>query len=132
MNLIADTNLLVRMIVGDDQHQAEAALHLLERAQIVILPTAALCELCWVLGRTYKLTAAQLEAAIRDLVFAANAVVDDRAVGAGLVVLANGGDFADGAIAASGLGQGGEQFVTFDRQAAKLVADAGIPTRLLD
>jgi len=49
----------------------------------------------------------------------------------GLQVLVSGGDFADGAIAATGRKAGGEQFVTLDKQAARQVAMAGLPVDLL-
>jgi predicted nucleic-acid-binding protein len=42
-----------------------------------------------------------------------------------------GGDFADGVIAFEGRRLGGDVFLTFDRQAAKLIAAAGGAVELL-
>lgn len=132
MKVIVDTNLLVRIITNDDKNQAKAARDLLKQAELMVLPTATLCELCWVLTRAYGLDNQTLAKVISGLVGAANSAVDTDAVTIGLKVLASGGDFADGAIAATGRQAGGEQFVTFDHQAARLVAKAGMPSQLLD
>ena len=132
MRITADTNLLVRMVTGDDQRQFRLATDLLVGSERVILSTTVLCELCWVLRGVYQLTDTELAETISDLTGARNAMVDNQAaVEAGLEVLALGGDFADGAIAAIGRQAGSEQFVTFDKQAARLVNSAGIPARLL-
>jgi predicted nucleic-acid-binding protein len=53
------------------------------------------------------------------------------AVEAGLAVLDQGGDFADGAIAFEGHWLGGEEFVSFDKQAVKLLKAQGKRARLL-
>jgi predicted nucleic-acid-binding protein len=51
MKVTADTNLLIRIIVRDDERQARAATKLLESADVVALSIPCLCELVWVLGR---------------------------------------------------------------------------------
>jgi predicted nucleic-acid-binding protein len=53
------------------------------------------------------------------------------AVDAGLAVLKEGGDFADGAIAYEGNWLGGEIFVSFDNRAVSLIAKQGQKTQLL-
>lgn len=53
MEIIADTNVLVRAIVADDPNQAEAAQQALLSASIVAISHIALCELYWVLSRAY-------------------------------------------------------------------------------
>ena len=50
---------------------------------------------------------------------------------AGLRLLASGGDFADGVIAFGGRLLGSEQLAIFDRNAARLLSDAGEPVLLL-
>jgi predicted nucleic-acid-binding protein len=56
---------------------------------------------------------------------------DRPSVEAGLTLLRAGGDFADGVIAFEGRRAGGEIFLTFDKQAARLVSQSGIETRFL-
>lgn len=52
---------------------------------------------------------------------AANVVVNRPAAEAGLALLEAGGDFADGIIAFEGSLLGGDTFLSFDRQAVRLV-----------
>ena len=58
-------------------------------------------------------------------------VCNTPAVLAGLALLENGGDFADGVIAFEGEQLGGQEFVTFDQQAAKLLKAQKRKLRLL-
>ena len=51
---------------------------------------------------------------------------------AGLALLENGGDFADGVIAFEGDLLGGTEFVSFDQQATKLLKLQKRKVRLLD
>ena len=102
MKITADTNVLVRALVQDDPDQARAASAHLEQAELVAVPLPVLCELVWVLRRVYR-----------------------SAVGVGLQLLAAGGDFADGVIAYGGRQLGSEQLVTFDQEAARLLAAVG-------
>ena len=50
---------------------------------------------------------------------------------AGLAVLNEGGDFADGLIAYEGTWLGGETFVSFDKKAVSLIARQGQQAKLL-
>jgi predicted nucleic-acid-binding protein len=61
----------------------------------------------------------------------ANVVVNRPAAEAGLAQLEAGGDFADGAIAFEGSWLGAEMFVSFDKQAVKLLKAQGQSARLL-
>ncbi len=98
MEIIADTNVLVRAIVADDPNQAEAAQQALLSASIVAVSPIALCELYWILSRAYKVPDADIETAIRGLINAANVRTDTVAVDAGLMFMNNEGDFADGVL----------------------------------
>lgn len=69
--------------------------------------------------------------AYRDLLYADNVVMNRPAVEAGLSILEAGGDFADGIIAYEGNWQGGETFVSFDKQAVKLLLNQGQNARLV-
>ena len=117
VKITADTNVLVRALVQDDPDQARAASAHLEQAELVAVPLPVLCELVWVLRRVYR--------------FSASVRVDRSAVGVGLQLLAAGGDFADGVIAYGGRQLGSEQLVTFDQEAARLLAAVGEPVILL-
>jgi len=95
------------------------------------VPVSALCEVVWVLSQGYKIGDGDIALAIRTLINGDNVVVDRPAVDAGLTALDAGGDFADGAIAAEGQRLGGDVFVSFDKQAVKLLQQQGVGARLL-
>jgi predicted nucleic-acid-binding protein len=131
MKIIADTNILVRAITGDDERQSLLAQKVLAEADIVALPSPALCELCWVLSRGYKIPADEIAQTLRRLLDSANVRANRRAAEAGLSMMEAGGDFADGVIAFEGAWLGGETFVSFDKTATRLLATQGAPVRLL-
>jgi predicted nucleic-acid-binding protein len=131
MKITADTNVLVRAITGDDEQQSKVAQTELANASVVALPLPALCELVWVLSQGYKISAADIAEAVRRLTDGANVVVNRPAVAAGLVMLDAGGDFADGIIAYEGSWLGGEIFVSFDKNAVKLIEARSGSVRLL-
>ncbi|MBR0851899.1 type II toxin-antitoxin system VapC family toxin [Bradyrhizobium diazoefficiens] len=125
MKITPDTNVLVRVLVGDDAEQSKAAEALLKKADVIALSITALCELAWVLSRGYKTSAENIAASIRHLINASNAVVNRPVAEAGLAFLDAGGDFADGVIAHEGYWLGAETFVSFDKRAVKLVEASG-------
>lgn len=131
MKIIADTNVLLRVIVADDASQSEAALAALEQADLVAVSLHALCELVWVLHRSYDVSRADIAVAIRHLVNTQNIVLNRPAVEVGLSVLDSGGDFADGVIDFEGQWLGGETFVSFDQKAVALLTAQGRSTLLL-
>ena len=131
MKVTADTNVLVRALVQDDPEQAKAATDLLESAELIAIPVPVLCELVWVLRRTYGFTASECATSIEVLIGSRGVAVDRQAVRAGLKLLSSGGDFADGVIAFGGRALGGEQLATFEREAARLLSAAGEPVMLL-
>ena len=108
VKITADTNVLVRALV---------------QAELVAVPLPVLWELVWVLRRVYRFSASDC--------IGASVGVDRSAVGIGLQLLAAGGDFADGVIAYGGRQLGSEQLVTFDQEAARLLAAVGEPVILL-
>lgn len=131
MKIIADTNVLVRFVVSDDDRQARAAVRAQENAEIVAISSHALCELVWVLDRSYGVARHDIMDTIRKLTDAQNVEVDRPAVEAGLAMLEAGGDFADGVIAHEGQWLGGETFLSFDKRAVKLLTKQGRPASLL-
>jgi predicted nucleic-acid-binding protein len=131
MKITADTNVLLRAYVADDEGQAAAAVDMLAKAEMVAVSLQALCEFAWVVGRQYQTAREDIAAAIRALLNTANVVVNRPAVEAGLAMLETGGDLADGVIAFEGGWLGGETFVSFDRKAVKLLSAQGQSVQLL-
>lgn len=131
MKITPDTNVLVRAAVMDDSAQGAVAARVLLEAESVVVSVTALCEFAWVLMRGYGRSAAEVAAAVRKLIGSAKVVVDRPVVEAGLAVLDQGGDFADGVIAFDGRRLGGQVFTSFDKEAVKLVGTTGGQTRLL-
>jgi predicted nucleic-acid-binding protein len=129
--ITADTNLLVRVTVGDDAAQAQSAEEALQEAALIAITNVTLCELAWVLRGLYKRPAPKIASVIRGIVNSANVVTDRQAVDAGLAVLDAGGDFADGVIAHGGQALGGDKFLSFDRNAVDLLLQKGYPAELL-
>lgn len=131
MKITADTNVLLRAIVSDDEGQSRIAVETLERADMVAISLQSLCEFAWVLARQYQIPRADIAETIRRLVKTRNVVVNWPAVAAGLNVLDAGGDFADGVISYDGYWLGGETFVSFDKKAVSLIAKQGQKAKLL-
>jgi predicted nucleic-acid-binding protein len=131
MKITPDTNVLVRAVTGDDPQQSKIAHATLANADVVALAISALCELVWVLSRGYKIPASQIADAIRGFLKSANVVVNRRVAEAGLAMLDAGGDFADGVIAYEGNWLGAEAFVSFDKNAVKLLQAKGLSAELL-
>jgi predicted nucleic-acid-binding protein len=131
MKITADTNVLVRAIMGDDARQSKAAQNGLANAELVALPLPALCELVWVLSQGYKIPASAIAEAIRRLMNGANVAVNRTAAEAGLDMLEAGGDFADGVIAFEGRWLGADSFISFDKKAVRLIKAMGQTARVL-
>ena len=131
MKITADTNVLVRAAVRDDVSQARAAARLLKWASVIVVTLPSLCEFVWVLNKVYRFQRADVAAAIRALLAAANVEANRPAVEAGLALLGTGGDFADGVIAFEGAWLGGDTFASFDKAAIELLKANGHRTRLL-
>src|SRR6202047_2779161 len=131
MKITADTNVLVRAIIEDHEHQSRAAQSVLKRAELVAIPLPALCELVWVLSQGYKIPSTDIAETIRRLMNGASVVINRPAAEAGLAMLDAGGDFADGVIAYEGNWLGADTFVSFDKKAVKLMETQGESARLL-
>ncbi|MGC4080824.1 MAG: type II toxin-antitoxin system VapC family toxin [Vicinamibacterales bacterium] len=131
MKITADTNVLLRLILADDEAQSLTAVETMESASLVAISTHSLCELAWVLSTRAAMPRQDIASAIRGLIDARNVVVNRPAIEAGLAVLNAGGDFADGVIAFDGQWLGGETFVSFDKKAVALLGQQGTSARLL-
>ena len=131
MRITVDTNVLLRAVLRDDESQAEAAIKILKEADMIAVSLPSLCELVWTLRRGAGLSKAQVSQAVRALIDVHTVVVNRPAVEAGLAVHDAGGDFADGVIAYEGSWMGGETFVSFDKEAVKLISAQGGSALLL-
>jgi predicted nucleic-acid-binding protein len=131
VKIAVDTNVLVRGVVRDDVKQARAVDKVLKEATLIAVSLPCLCEFVWVLGRVYGFDTAAISIAIRALLDTEKAVMNRPAVEAGLAIFEAGGDFADGIIAYEGSWLGGETFVSFDKQAVKLLSMQGQSAHLL-
>lgn len=131
MRITADTNVLVRAIVADEPEQARLAEEALLAADTVAITAPTLCEFVWVLSRGYGVPFMDIAAAIETLIASANVEVNRPAVEAGLALLREGGDFADGVIAHEGATLGGVTFASFDKDAVKRLKALGRDAHLL-
>lgn len=131
MKISVDTNVLARAVLQDDAEQASRAAKILEDASLIAVSLPCLCELVWILRKGAQLPKENVAPAIRALMETSKVMMNRPAVEAGLAVLAEGGDFADGVIAYEGNWLGGETFVSFDRRAVSLLSGQGQDARLL-
>ena len=119
-----DTNVVVRLLVGDDVAQARAAEKLVAAESCTIAPSVLMeCE--WVLRGAYGLDAPTIDASLRGLwalknISPADPVLTQRTLDA----YSTGLDFADALHAAQC--PDGERFATFDKAFTKSAAKAGL------
>lgn len=128
MIVIADTNILARIITKDNAQQFEAASRIFLSAEKVIVPAIVFCELSWLLRSAYQCDRKFIATAIRTIISNAKIITEENAVLAGLRILDDGGDFADGVVQYTGslLAGGANTFVSFDRKAVKRLQSRGI------
>jgi predicted nucleic acid-binding protein len=119
-----DTNVVIRLMVGDEARQARAAERLVATEPCTV-SMSVLMECEWVLRACYALQSPEIEASLRDLltlenISAADSVLAQRVLDA----YAKGLDFADALHAAQC--PDGERFVTFDKLLARGASKAGL------
>ena len=131
MRITADTNVLVRAIVADEPKQARLAQSALAKAELIAITPTTLCEFVWVLSRGYGIPIAEVATAIRRLIASANVEVNRPAVEAGLALLSQGRDFADGIIAFQGANLRATTFASFDKDAVQRLNKLGRDSVLL-
>lgn len=131
MNVIPDTNVLIRAALFDDVDQGQTARTILASAERILISQHALCEMVWVLRSRYKMSKEDVLQAVMALIATENVIVDRSAIEAGLKAMNAGADFADGVIAHDGRWMGGEIFVSFDKKAVAAVEQEGFPAKLL-
>lgn len=112
--LSLDTNILVRLLTGDDKVQAQKAKSLIESNEIFIAKSVLL-ETEWVLRYTYEIEKTDINAAFKKLLGLENLHMEDLFnVLQALEWYSEGMDFADALhLAASSLAK---EMLTFDRK----------------
>ena len=119
-----DTNVVLRLLLGDDAAQARAAEKLVASEPCTVTPSVLMeCE--WVMRSAYELDAPTIDASLREFlalknIRAADLVLTQRTLDA----FSAGLDFAD-ALHAAQCGDG-ERFATFDKEFAKRATKAGL------
>lgn len=115
-----DTNVLVRLLVGDDPDQLARASRLLRKAkengETCFVSDPVLCELEWVLESSYRAPRADILAVLRDLLDQELFEFEDRQVVRHAIdAYQHGrGDFSDYLIGAKAQAHGARATYTFD------------------
>lgn len=116
-----DTNVLLRLLVGDDPAQASKARQLFDRAaadqQSIWVSDTVLVELAWTLGRAYGRDRSDVVQALRALSSHATVALESAvAVREATDSFERGpADFADCLLCAKAAAAGCDQVATFDR-----------------
>lgn len=119
-----DTNLLVRLIAGDDRGQERAVLLLAQHETDFFVGDVTLVELVWVLEEVYAFNRAELASALEALVSRSDLVFEDgKRVRHAIRHFTEGGDFADGLILDRARAAGCTALASFDRQLKKRFPD---------
>lgn len=123
-----DTNVVVRLLVGDDPAQQQAALMRLRKARAsggsVLVSPVVLAEVAWVLSSAYGYDRAQIAAALRGVLATPPFVVTPRAVVLSAIAQyeRGPGDFADYLILELARAEGFTKLLTFDKRLLKNAA----------
>ena len=123
-----DTNVLVWLVTDDDPRQARLAQETLERVvrdgQSLVIVHVVLCELVWVLTRSYGYTKAQcLDVLERLLGFGALSFESRQVASAATKAWRSSqADFSDAVIGLTATGLGAQHVLTYDKKACSLAA----------
>lgn len=119
-----DTNVVVRFLVDDDEVQGKRARNAIARGGSFYLSTIVLCELVWVLERSYAYPKARI-ADILDGILRVNKFSVERHDDAWRALAsyrANHGDFADALIVSAAIDAGCDVVLTFDKGLKRMPA----------
>lgn len=115
-----DTNVVIRLLTGDEPAQAARARALFEREAVLLAKTVIL-ESEWVLRRLYRFGSDRIADAFAALIALSDLVCEDAsAVADAIQWMRDGMDFADAVHLASAWPAG--RFATFDEKLAKRAA----------
>jgi predicted nucleic-acid-binding protein len=122
--IAADTNVIIRLLTGDDPHQAEQARRLFE-TETIFLPKTVLLEAEWVLRRLYHLEPLPVTNALNGLISLPNVRCEDEPVlRLALNWKSDGMDFTDALHLASS--RAASRFATFDLRMIKTAVKTGL------
>ena len=119
--IAVDTNVLLRLLVGDDPSQAAKARRLFDRAdaqqKAVWVADTVLVEMVWTLARAYRRERTDIVKALRTLSSHATVVLESAAaVGDAIDAFERGrADFADCLLPMKAQSAGCDEVATFDR-----------------
>ncbi len=115
--VVIDTNVVIRLLTGDDQAQTERARNLLATRRVMLIETVAL-EVEWVLRSAFRYSAQEIVAALRAFIALPQVTVENAArLGMAVDLLDSGFDFADALHVAAV--EPGNTFATFDAALVK-------------
>ncbi len=111
-----DTNVLVRLVIGDDPEQAEAVGRLLSApGETFFIADLVLAELAWVLTGRYGFTRPDVVEVLSSLLNRADVVFEDEdRIRSAVRRYSNGLDLADGLILGRAKAAGCSRLATFD------------------
>ncbi len=121
-----DTNVVIRYLVQDHKKQSAAATRFIEKSLTSEDPGyinhITLCEIVWVLQRSYGVTKPQMRKIIEGLITTKQLLVENVEVAwkALRAFNENNADFCDALIGQANIYNGCGHTVTFDRKAASL------------
>ena len=112
-----DTNILLRLVAGDDHAQERAVLRLLAKGDTdYFIGDVTLAEFVWTLSSIYRYTPEELVIAVEALLSRADIQFEDRLrIRRAVKHLADGGDFADLLILARAEAEGCTALASFDK-----------------
>ncbi len=120
-----DTNILVRLLVGDDERQAKKAYAIFKEAELnkneLFVSLLVILELIWVLESAYKIDRNKIIGSISDLLLLPILRFEHLAAIQKFILKArdSGYDLSDLLIAQSASEQGCKTLLTFDKKASK-------------
>ena len=120
--IAVDTNVVVRLLIGDDAHQAQIARQLFDdhadQDGSLWLSDVVVVEIAWTLARAYDRSRADIATALTALVRHATVALESATdIRAALVLYEKGpADFADCLLSVKAQRQGCDAVVTFDRK----------------
>ncbi|KQT47093.1 hypothetical protein ASG47_10920 [Devosia sp. Leaf420] len=121
-----DTNVLARLLVGDDKAEADLAVQFIRRHTAedpIFVGREVILELIWLLMSRYKYPLEAVRQALDRLFMSANLAIEEEDAIKTALYLAErtGADIADAIIATIALQRDCTQIVTFDQDAAKRI-----------
>lgn len=112
--IAVDTNIIVRLLTGDEPEQYQKAYNLFEQ-ETIFLPDTVILETAWVLRHAYNFGQSEIVKAFRKLLGLQNIRVKDiQALNKSLEWIEDGLDFADALHLAQSQSAGA--FYTFDKR----------------